>query len=185
MADAHQMALLLAIMVVGLPFFSVVNLTVRAFYAVKDTRTPVRVAMVDFLINITVSLILIHWLGIFGIVLADTTAIIAQTFLLHRALVRHAGTHFSALWLSVARVFGGTAVMAAVVGGLGGRSGSGLGNKGGHAIAVRALIPIGVGAYGLTLWFLRIEGRRQLAMLGKLPVLGGIFALPFDKRADN
>ncbi len=178
MADAHQMALLLAIMVVGLPFFSVVNLTVRAFYAVKDTRTPVRVAMVDFLINITVSLILIHWLGIFGIVLASTTAIIAQTFLLHRALVRRLpGMHFSALWPSVARVFGGTAVMAAVVGGGWWALGQlGLGTRAADAIAVGALIPIGVGAYGLTLWFLRIEGREELAaMLGKLPVLGGFF----------
>ena len=46
--DAHRMALILALMVIGLPFFSVVNLTVRAFYAVKDTRTPVRVALIDF-----------------------------------------------------------------------------------------------------------------------------------------
>ena len=63
---ASQMALLLSIMVIGLPFFSVVNLTVRAFYAIKDTKTPVRVAMVDFLINITASLALIHWFGVVG-----------------------------------------------------------------------------------------------------------------------
>jgi putative peptidoglycan lipid II flippase len=177
-ADARQMALLLAIMVIGLPFFSVVNLTVRAFYAVKDTKTPVRVAMVDFLINITVSLVLIHWLGIYGIVLASTTAIIAQTFLLHRALVRRLpAMHFSALWPSVARVFGGTAVMAAVVGGgwwaLGALR---LEMRATDALAVGALIPLGVGAYGLTLWLLRIEGRQEIAaMLEKLPVLGGLF----------
>jgi putative peptidoglycan lipid II flippase len=61
---------------------------VRAFYAIKDTKTPVRVALVDFVINIVVSLILIRVLGVLGIVLASTTAIIVQAVLLERALVK-------------------------------------------------------------------------------------------------
>ncbi len=42
--DAHNMAVLLSLFAVGMPFFSIVNLTVRAFYALKDTTTPVRIA---------------------------------------------------------------------------------------------------------------------------------------------
>ena len=49
---AQRMGLLLAVMAIGLPFFSVVSLMVRAFYAMKDTATPVRIALVDFVINI-------------------------------------------------------------------------------------------------------------------------------------
>ncbi len=170
-ANAHQMALLLSLMVIGLPFFSVVNLTVRAFYAIKDTRTPVRVALVDFLINIAVSLVMIHWLGVFGIVLASTTAIIAQTFLLGSALVKRLpDMHFAPLLPSIAKVLGATAVMAAAVGG-GWRALQGLGAP--DALAVVGLIPAGMAVYGLALWLLRIEGRRELeAILVRVPVVG-------------
>jgi putative peptidoglycan lipid II flippase len=173
-ADVRQMALMLAIMVIGLPFFAVVNLTVRAFYAIKDTRTPVRVALVDFVINITATLILIHWFGVIGIVLASTTAIIAQTLLLGRALVRRLPEmHFAPLGPSLAKVLGATAAMAVVVGGAWHAVRY---VHGASAIAVFALIPAGVATYGTVLWGLRIEGRAELeAMLARLPLLGRLF----------
>ncbi len=170
-ADAHRMALLLILMVIGLPFFSVVSLTVRAFYAIKDTKTPVRVAFIDFVINIAVSLVMIHWLGVFGIVLASTTAIIAQTFLLGFALVRRLpDMRFAPLWPSVAKVAAATAAMALVVGA--GRWAL-QGVKAADAVEVISLIPVGIGAYGVVLWLLRIEGRKELeAVLARLPVVG-------------
>ena len=173
-ADVRQMALMLSIMVIGLPFFSVVNLTVRAFYAIKDTRTPVRVALVDLVINITATLILIHWFGIIGIVLASTTAIIAQTFLLGRALVRRLpDMHFAPLLPSVAKVLGATAAMALVVAG-GWRAVQGM--HGASAVAVFGLIPLGVATYGIVLWMLRIEGRSDIeAMLARMPLVGKLF----------
>jgi len=177
-ADMRQMALLLAVMVIGLPFFSVVSLTVRAFYAVKDTKTPVRVGLVDFLVNITISLVLIRWLGVFGIVVASTTAIIVQSFLLQRALVRRLpDMHFALLWPSLGKVLGGTAAMAAVVGaGWWELQRLGLGARATDAAAVGGLIPLGIGAYGLSLWLLRIEGRRDLAaVLARLPLVGRLF----------
>ncbi len=173
--DAHRMALLLSLMVIGLPFFSVVNLTVRAFYAVKDTKTPVRVALIDFGINIGVTLLLIHWLGVVGIVVASTTAIIAQTFLLGRALVRRLPEmHLSPLIPSVGKVAGGTALMAIVVaGGLRLLPLLGLQARGTDLVSVAVLVPLAVGAYGLSLWLMRIEGRDDLeAILIRLPVLG-------------
>jgi putative peptidoglycan lipid II flippase len=54
-AAAREMALLLALFAVGLPFFSIVNLTVRAFYSIKDIGTPVRIAAIDFVINVALS----------------------------------------------------------------------------------------------------------------------------------
>jgi putative peptidoglycan lipid II flippase len=175
---AHNMGLLLAVMAIGLPFFSVVNLMVRAFYAVKDTRTPVRVAMVDFVINIAVSLILIRILGVVGIVIASTTAIIAQTLLLERALVRRLpDMHFAPLLPSLAKVAAGAAAMVGVVaGGWTGLRALDLGVRATDAIAIAGLIPAGVAVYGLVLWILRIEGREELeAILGRLPVLGRLF----------
>jgi putative peptidoglycan lipid II flippase len=176
--DSRNMGLLLSLMAIGLPFFSVVNLTVRAFYAIKDTRTPVRVAVIDFLINITVSLLLIHWLGVVGIVVASTTAIIAQTLLLGRALVRRLpDMHFAPLIPSLVKVLAGTAFMAGFVAAGWRWVGSlGLGVRAADAVAVGVLIPGGVLVYGLILWILKIEGRRELeVMLARLPGFGRFF----------
>jgi putative peptidoglycan lipid II flippase len=177
-AAAHTMGLLLTIMVIGLPFFSVTNLMVRAFYAIKDTRTPVRVATVDFFINIGITLTLIPYLGVYGIVIASTTAIIAQTLLLGWALVRRLPQmHFAPLLPSLVKVALGTAVMAAVVGGGWiGVGALGLGVTASALIAVLGLIPAGVAVYGLVLWKLQIEGRAEIeAMLSRMPLMGRIF----------
>jgi len=179
-ADASNLADLVVLFSIGMPFFSVVNLTVRAFYAVKDIATPVRVAAIDFCINIAVSLSLMRWLGVPGLVIASTTAIIAQTLLLQRALARRIpGMHFAPLWPSVAKVFAGTAAMAGVVGaGLWALRALALGARVTDAIAVLGLIPLGIASYGVAIWLLRIEGRDELgAFLARLPVIGRLFRL--------
>jgi putative peptidoglycan lipid II flippase len=175
---AQRMGLLLAVMAIGLPFFSVVSLMVRAFYAMKDTKTPVRVAMVDFVVNIVASLILIRYLGLFGIVIANTSAIIVQTVLLERALVRRLPQmHFGPLLPSLAKVIASAAVMVGVVlAGVRAVAALGLRAHASDLLAVIGLIPVGVGAYALTLWMLRIEGREELrVLLVKMPVLGRLF----------
>jgi putative peptidoglycan lipid II flippase len=177
-ADASNLANVVMLFSIGMPFFSVVNLTVRAFYAVKDIATPVRVAAIDFCINIVISLSLMRWLGVPGLVMASTTAIIAQTLLLHRALVRRMpAMRFAPLWPSVAKVFGGTAVMAGVVcAGWFALKGMAFGPRATDATAVAGLIPLGMAAYGLAIWLLRIEGREELAaVLVRVPVLGRLF----------
>ena len=176
--DAHRMGILLAVMAVALPFFSVVSLMIRTFYAVKDTKTPVRVALVDFVVNIVISLVLIRFLGLLGIVLASTTAIIVQAVLLERALVRRLPElHLRPLLPSVAKVLAGAAVMLAVV--WAGRyevASLGLGRAASDLASVLVLIPLGVAAYGVVLWLLRIEGRTELsAMLGRVPGVGRYF----------
>jgi putative peptidoglycan lipid II flippase len=160
------MAPLLQLFVIGLPFFSVVNLTVRAFYAVKDTATPVKVAVIDFIANVILSLVLKQWLGAPGLVLASTTAIVLQTLLLQRALVRKLpGLSFAPLWPSVGKVLVATLAMSALVGGgwhwLAAR---GLGRVG-DVIAIAGLIPAGVLLYGASLWLLKIEGRADFVEL--------------------
>jgi putative peptidoglycan lipid II flippase len=165
-ADTHAMAPLLAIYAVGLPFFSVVNLTVRAFHAVKNTRAPVRVATIDFLINLGLSLILMRWFGAAGLVVASTVAIVAQTLLLQRELTRALPMlNFAPLWRSLAKVLSASVGMGLVVA-LGWHWVSAQG--GGKAIdlvAIVGLIPLGVAVYALGLWLLKIEGRDELASL--------------------
>jgi putative peptidoglycan lipid II flippase len=164
--DAHAMAGLLALFVIGMPFFSVVNLTVRAFYSVKDTATPVKIAAIDFLVNLGLSLILMRWLGAAGLVLASTTAIVVQTLLLKRALTRRiAEMRFAALWPSLAKILLATALMSIVVGAGWFALGRVVGGRTADVLAVAGLIPLAGATYAGLLWWLRIEGREELAAL--------------------
>lgn len=164
--NTHAMAGLLALFVIGLPFFSIVNLTVRAFYALKDTATPVRVAAIDFVVNLVLSVLLKRWLGAPGLVIASTAAIVVQTLLLQRALARKLPSlAFAPLWRSVAKVIIATGVMSAAVGA--GNFALQAAAIGGRAdwIAVLGLIPLGALTYGAVLWALNIEGREEFAAL--------------------
>ena len=166
-ADTQAMAPLLALYAVGLPFFSVVNLTVRAFYAVKNTRAPVRVATIDFLINLVLSLVLMRWLGAAGLVIASTSAIIAQTWLLHRELkLILPGLGFGQLGPSLVRIAAATLVMGVVVwAGAHFAARLPLGPGARNWVAVAGVIPAGCAVYGGLLWLLKIEGREELAGL--------------------
>jgi len=165
--DSRQLAVLVALFSIGMPFFSVVNLTVRAFYAVKDISTPVKVAAIDFCINVAVSLALMRWLGVAGLVLASTTAIIAQTLLLQRALVRRLPEmKFGPLWPSLGRVVAAAGLMSAGVGvGHWWLGRLGMGERATDAIAVLGLIPAAIAAYAGLLWLFKIEGRDELVAL--------------------
>ncbi|HVU18735.1 MAG TPA: murein biosynthesis integral membrane protein MurJ [Candidatus Didemnitutus sp.] len=161
--NTSLMSSLLTLFVIGMPLFSITSLTVRAFYSIKDTRTPVRIAVVDFFVNLVLSLVLKRWLGAYGLVLASTCAILVQTVLLQRALEqRLPGLGFGVLWPTVLKIAAGTAVMAGLVW-FGWRELqlAGLG-RWADVIAVAGLIPLGVAVYGATLWALRIEGREEL-----------------------
>jgi putative peptidoglycan lipid II flippase len=169
-ADARIMAVLLALFVIGMPLFSVVNLTVRAFYSVKDTATPVKVAAIDFTVNLILSLVLMQWLGAAGLVLASTTAIIVQTVLLKRALTRRLPEmRFAPLWPSVGKILLATAGMSVVVEAGWWAVRAAVAGRLADAVAVLGLIPLACLVYGGLLWLLRIEGREELrAMLVKM-----------------
>ena len=161
------MAPLLALFALGMPFFSVTSLSTRAFYAVKDTTTPVKAATVSFVVNLLLTLALKNVLGAPGLVVASTVAILAQTWLLQRWLAQKLpGMEFGELWRSLGKILLGTAVMSAAVWGgwrliLVGWPGS----RTADAIAIFGLIPAGVAVYAAVLWALRIEGRDELAAL--------------------
>jgi putative peptidoglycan lipid II flippase len=168
-ADAHHMGVLLALMVISIPFFSVVGLAVRTFYAIKDTKTPVKIAAVDFLVNIviTVTLVFGFKLGVVGIAIASTSAIMVQTLLLAVALSRRfPGLALARLLPSLAKVLVGTAIMALVIGLCWHAVGQlPWAQQWRNAIAIFGLIPAGALVYAAAIWLLRIEGRDELASL--------------------
>ncbi|MBI5767140.1 MAG: murein biosynthesis integral membrane protein MurJ [Verrucomicrobia bacterium] len=163
-ADTATMAPLLALFAIGMPFFAVASLMTRAFYATKDTVTPVKLAALSFVINVALGWWLKDHLGARGLVVASTAAVVVQTVLLQRLLgTALPGMQFGELWQSLGKILLATAVMAVVVGG--GWLWLGRALPRAEWLAVFALIPLGMAVYGAALWALKIDGRDELAAL--------------------
>jgi putative peptidoglycan lipid II flippase len=164
-ADTRAMVPLLALFAVGMPFFSTASLITRAFYALKDTVTPVKVATGSFVINVALSWFLKRDFGAAGLVLASTLAVLFQTLALQHLLARRIpGMRFGNLWLTIGKVVAASLIMSVAVG-----AGWWLlqrvsqGRTTGDLIAIFGLIPAAVGLYAGALWSFRVDGRDELA----------------------
>ena len=162
-SDTATMVPLLALFALGMPFFAVTSLMTRAFYATKDTSTPVKIATLSFLVNIGLGWWLKDIWGARGLVVASTTAVVVQTVALQHLLgVSLPGMVFGDLWGTLGKILIGTLAMGSAVGG-----GWWLirGIYGADMLAVFVLIPFGVAVYAGVLWGLRIDGREELAAI--------------------
>lgn len=161
--DTATMAPLLALFALGMPFFAVTSLMTRAFYATKDTVTPVKIAAMSFVVNIGLGWWLKDIWGAKGLVAASTAAVVMQAVALqHQLGVSLPGMVFGDLWRTLLKILAATAVMAgAVAGGWGAMRGI----YGADVVAVFGLIPAGVAVYAGVLWVLKIEGREELAAI--------------------
>ena len=74
----------LAILAVSSGFHAVMQLMVRGFYALHDTRTPLKIGLVAAILGSTLGWALVHWLswGIAGIAFAITITSIGETMVL-------------------------------------------------------------------------------------------------------
>jgi putative peptidoglycan lipid II flippase len=86
--DTTQTARALAMYCVGLPFFTLVRITVPAFYALKDTRTPAIVSVISVVLNIFFCFQLRGTYGFVGLALAASLAGLVN-FALLTYLLRH------------------------------------------------------------------------------------------------
>lgn len=94
-ATASQMsASVLGAYALGLPSYIAIKVFSTAHWAREDTRTPVRISVIATLLNIALSLILIHVIGVAGIALGTALTGWLQ-FVLHiRALKNHDAARF-------------------------------------------------------------------------------------------
>lgn len=76
---------------VGLPAFSCVRPLLSAFYALEDTVTPVKIAVVSLGLNILLGLLLMQYLQHFGLALAASISSWVNVLLLGTALSRKTG----------------------------------------------------------------------------------------------
>jgi putative peptidoglycan lipid II flippase len=158
--DTKLMVPILAVYAMGLPFFSFVNLVLRAFYAQKDTATPVRAAFLSFIINLGLSFLLMGPLSTVGLAVASNVAVIFQAWYLQVHLSRkQPSLGFNHLVRDATKVLLSSAVMGATVT-AGWFGWSRLVGAGGlrDALALVVLIIAGMTVYALMAWVLKIEG---------------------------
>jgi len=161
--DTSMMIPVLAVFAFGLPVFAYVNLLLRAFYAQKDTRTPVKAAALSFVINLGLSLALMGPLSTIGLALASNIAVLVQAIFLQRALTRkRAELRFGAVGIDVLKILLSSVLMGLTVWlALKLTSGWG-GDFGGDFLRLLLLVPLGGGVFVGAVWLLRLEGREEL-----------------------
>ena len=84
--DVAMTVPILVIFALGLPFYAWAAYTTRGFHALKDMRTPLRLAFLNFLFNIVLSLWLMQSLGMIGLAVANVGGIVVHCLLLERLL---------------------------------------------------------------------------------------------------
>ncbi|MCF3649036.1 murein biosynthesis integral membrane protein MurJ [Synoicihabitans lomoniglobus] len=166
----------LMVFAAGLPVFAYVNLMLRAFYAQKDTRTPVRAAVMSFVVNVSLSLALMGPLSTMGLALASNVAVVAQAVYLQRALTRQrAELGVGPMVVNTVKILIASVGMGLAVG-AGARLFATMPTTWAWDLArLAVLVPVGIAVYGGLVWFLRLEGREEIAALlrGRRPIAPG------------
>ncbi|MBN2398290.1 MAG: murein biosynthesis integral membrane protein MurJ [Deltaproteobacteria bacterium] len=97
---------------VGLWAFSCIRVIVSAFYALQDTRTPVKIAVVALLVNVAASVALMFPMKHNGLALATSIASAVNIIVLAVILERKVGQFLQRdFWVSVSRTTLASAVM--------------------------------------------------------------------------
>jgi putative peptidoglycan lipid II flippase len=121
--STQMVAWALGLFALGLPAHSVVEIVVRAFYAMHDTRTPVAVGIGAMGLNVALSLAFIGafqavgWMALGGLALSNSLATTLEMVVLMAILRRRLnGLEGRRMARSLARIAVSAAVMAVVAG---------------------------------------------------------------------
>jgi putative peptidoglycan lipid II flippase len=160
-ADTATTASTLAWFACGLVGFSVYLYTLRAFYAMRDTRTPFWLNVVENALNIALAVPLVRAMGVEGLALAYAIAYTVSAVMALVALGRAVGPVVRPSIVGVViRVIGAAAVMGEVVGVVTRRFGS---DHGAGALARLVVgIPLGTATYLVLLAFSRPRPRSKV-----------------------
>ncbi len=151
----------------GLWAFSAVRIVVAVFYALQDTRTPVKIATVSILVNILLGVLLMQWLSHGGLALATSLSSMLNFGLLMRALRKRIG-HLN--WSSIFTSLIKTVVCSLLMGVMIWMSSAYLIPADSHSVfsafkGVFACILIGIGSYGILAFALKCEELNSLCAL--------------------
>lgn len=147
--DSMALAPILVICAIGMPFYSFVSIETRAFYSIKDAKTPVKGSTIALLVNIVLSLSLLRLLNrIEALVIASNTAIVVQAVYMHVQLRKRQSVQLRAVAPSIVKYgVGSLALLAVVLLGKMGFEGTMEAGRTRSAIELAVLIPLGSLAY--------------------------------------
>jgi len=101
---------------VGLFAYGGVKATVQAFYSLKDTMTPTKIAIASVVLNVILNLILMGPFGVAGLAVATSIASIATFILLNMILKRRLGDiHGRSIWSASGKIMAASAAMGIVM----------------------------------------------------------------------
>lgn len=118
--DQELTALTLSILALSLFAQSLIPLIARGFYALKNTKTPLKAGITAFSLNIALSLLFafqLKW-GIYGLAAANSIAAICNLLLLSKALKETVGKLGDALFHDIKAFCLGSLLLAAAILGL-------------------------------------------------------------------
>ncbi|MGI6587851.1 MAG: murein biosynthesis integral membrane protein MurJ [Peptococcia bacterium] len=136
----------------------------RAFYSLRDTKTPMINATIAVVLNIILNIILSRFLGIGGLALATSISALFCTFLLFISLRKKIG-HFGLMNISLSLL---KIVFASLVMGLVARWSYGaLLTQWSANLSLITAIVIGAGIYFILIYFLKIQEVQEILLLLK------------------
>lgn len=101
---------------IGLFAYGGVKAVVQAFYSMKDTATPMKVAIITVCMNVGLNLLLVRRLGLVGLALATSVSAIVGFAILSGLLRRRLGDiHGREIWAAVFKILAVSVVMGAVL----------------------------------------------------------------------
>lgn len=154
-SDTVRTASVLLFYAAGIWAYGLQMMLARAFYALQDSKTPVRIAMAMVVANVTLNVVFVHVLPEpeeRGLALATAICAAIQSSWLAIVLARRVGNVPWALVRGQAvRVVVATAIMTAACVGVSYVAGPS------SAVQVVAILIVGAGSYAAASWLLRIE----------------------------
>ncbi len=157
-SDADALVPILVICAIGMPFLSFVSIETRAFYSIKDGKTPVKGSTIALAVNLFLSLTFLNWFGrIEALVVASNLSIMVQSAYLHWQLRKRRAIRLRAVAPALMKYAIGSLLMFGIVL-LGKRLLDPLSSiPFSNAVTLVALIPLGSVFYFGLLKLMRVE----------------------------
>jgi putative peptidoglycan lipid II flippase len=166
-ADAEATALVLSILVAGLPAYVLVKVLTPGFYARKDMKTPVQVAIAMLVAGVVLNFLLLDVMGLATLPFATALTAWGNALLLYGIL--HARGHFRVGWRLTGRLVRqivAAAAMGAALWWLGGALGTAFAASGtSRAAGLIALVATGGIVYFGVAFAVGALDRDMLALL--------------------
>lgn len=159
---------------IGLAGFAIVEAITRAYYAMQDTYTPVKISVTTVVVNVILSYFLSQRMGHGGLALAISIAATLEMVLLVVILRRRIGALSPALTNSVLRAIGATLLFLPAAWWMGSQLATATDPSDGRSIGGYLLFAYGLGTAALVFFGLAyLLGSPEVpATIRRLPVIG-------------